>query len=62
MFAHWVVPLSEQLAALQIEVRVEPFGTQGRLGVAAVGPIVRRFQHLVASEGIRAAVARAERG
>jgi hypothetical protein len=62
VFAHWAVPLSAGSAALQIEVRVEPFGTQGRLGVAAVRPIVRRFQHLVASEGIRAAVARAERG
>ena len=61
VFAHWAVELPQQRAALEIEVRVQAFGMQGRLGVAAVGPIVRRFQHLVASEGIRAAVARAER-
>jgi hypothetical protein len=44
------------------EARVKPIGAQGSIGVAAVRPIVRTFQHLVGSEGIRAAVRRAEGG
>jgi len=49
-------------SALHSEARVEPIGVQGRLGVAAVRPLVRAFQGLVASDGIAAAVRRAERG
>jgi hypothetical protein len=45
---------------LTAEARVEPIGAQGRLGVAAVRPLVRAFQNLVGSEGINAAVSRAE--
>ena len=36
-------------------------GAQGRLGLAAVRPLVKRFQQLVGSEGIAAAVRLAER-
>jgi hypothetical protein len=47
-------------AVLTAEARVEAVGAQGRLGVAAVRPLVRAFQNLVGSEGINAAVRRAE--
>jgi len=48
-------------SVLTAEARVEPIGAQGRLGVAAVRPVVRAFQNLVGSDGINAAVRRAER-
>jgi hypothetical protein len=44
------------------EARVHPVGSQGRMGVAAVRPLVRGFHNLVGSEGIAAAVRRAEQG
>jgi len=47
-------------SALSVEARVEAIGTRGRLGVRAVRPVVRSFQHLVGSDGITAAVRRAE--
>jgi hypothetical protein len=46
--------------ALVSETRVQGFGAQGRLGVRAVGPLIRAFQHLVGSDGIEAAVRLAE--
>lgn len=60
VFAHWAEDVPGGRAALVSEARVKPIGAQGSIGVAAVRPIVRTFQHLVASEGIRAAVRRAE--
>jgi hypothetical protein len=62
VFAHWVQALETDHAAIASEVRVEPIGTQGTIGVAAVRPLVRSFQQLVGSEGISAAVRHAERG
>jgi hypothetical protein len=59
-FAHWVEP-SEGGARLSTEVRVQPIGNRGRVGLAAVRPVVRRFGPLVGSEGIAAAVRAAER-
>jgi hypothetical protein len=47
-------------AALCSEVRVQAFGRQGRLGLATVRPLVRGFHHLIGSDGIAAAVSRAE--
>jgi hypothetical protein len=58
--AHWTESSAGGRAALSSEARVQPIGTQGRIGVAAVRPIVASFQYLVGSEGIRAAVRRAE--
>jgi hypothetical protein len=58
-FAHWVEP-SERGARLSTEVRVQPIGNRGRVGLAAVRPVVRRFGPLVGSEGIAAAVRAAE--
>ena len=61
VFANWVHPADEGRAALASEVRVEPIGVQGRIGLAAVRPLVTAFQHLIGSEGIEAAVRLAER-
>jgi hypothetical protein len=61
-FAHWVEPATEGRAVLASEARVQALGAQGRVGVAAVRPVVRAFHSLVGTEGISAAVRRAERG
>ena len=61
VIANWAVERPGGGSALVAEARVEPIGAQGRLGVAAVRPVVRAFQQLVASDGISAAVRRAER-
>jgi hypothetical protein len=60
LFGNWIEPAGEGRAALASEVRVQPFGLQGRIGLAAVRPLVSAFQGLVASDGIAAAVRRAE--
>ncbi len=60
VFANWVSPTDDGGAELCSEARVQAFGVQGRVGVAAVRPLVGRFQGLVGSEGLRAAVRRAE--
>ena len=61
-FANWVATTDGGRSVLASEVRVQAIGPQGRLGVAAVRPIVRTFQHLIGTEAIGAAVRRAERG
>jgi len=48
-------------STLVAEARVEGIGARGLLGVSAVRPLVRSFQHLIGAEGINAAVRRAER-
>ena len=60
LFANWVEPGARECAVLVSETRVQPLGTQGRFGVAAVRPLVAGFGALVGSEGIAAAVRRAE--
>jgi hypothetical protein len=60
VFANWVEQ-TPRGAALHAEVRVQGIGAQGRIGVAAVRPLVRAFHPLVGSDGIAAAVRRAER-
>lgn len=60
LFAHWVEPAPGGRSALCVEVRVEAIGVQGRLGVRAVRPLVSAFGPLIGSEGIAAAVRRAE--
>jgi hypothetical protein len=49
-------------ATLFTEARVEAIGAQGQVGMAAVRPLVRAFEHLLSSEALRTAVRRAERG
>ena len=61
LFANWIEPGAAGRTALCSEVRVRPIGVQGRIGVAAVRPLVSAFQQLVGSEGIAAAVRLAER-
>ena len=61
VIANWVEDRHAGGSALAAEARVQPVGAQGRLGVAAVRPVVRGFQHLVGSDGINAAVRLAER-
>jgi hypothetical protein len=62
VFANWVQEGPDGRAALASEARVQPLGSQGRVGLIAVRPIVRAFGPLVGSEGIAAAVRRAEQG
>jgi hypothetical protein len=60
VFANWVERAADGRAALASEARVEGLGTQGRVGVSAVRPLVSAFHHLIGSEGMEAAVRRAE--
>lgn len=62
VIANWVAPADGNRWALAAEVRVQALGARGRVGVAAVRPLVRSFQHLVGSDAMSAAVRRAERG
>jgi hypothetical protein len=61
VFANWVEPAAPGRVRLASETRVQAFGIQGRVGVAAVRPLVSAFHNLVGSEAIEAAVRRAER-
>ena len=62
VFANWVEPHGDAGAELVSETRVQAFGNQGRLGLAAVRPLVSAFHSLIGSDGIEAAVRLAERG
>ena len=61
LFANWIEQTPSGRTALRSEVRVEAIGAQGRIGVAAVRPLVGAFSNLIGSDGIEAAVRRAER-
>ena len=61
LFANWVEQTPSGRAALHSEIRVEAIGAQGRVGVAAVRPLVSAFGNLVGSDGIESAVRLAER-
>jgi len=56
LFASWVERTAQHGSVLHNEARVEAIGRQGRLGLAAVRPLVRAFDHLIESEGIAAAI------
>jgi hypothetical protein len=58
LFANWIEDGGP--TELHAEVRVEAIGAQGRVGVAAVKPLVRAFGSLIASDGIEVAARRAE--
>jgi hypothetical protein len=62
VFANWITPQAGNTSTINAEVRVEAIGTGGRLGVRAVSPLVRSFQHLIGTEGMTVTVRRAERG
>jgi hypothetical protein len=61
VIANWITPGPDGTTMIGAEARVEAFGARGRLGLRAVWPLVRSFQGLVGSDGINAAVRRAER-
>lgn len=60
VFANWIEERRSGRAELRSEVRVEAIGAQGRVGVAAVRPLVGAFGSLIASDGIEVAVRHAE--
>lgn len=60
LFANWIDESGEHRATIHAEVRVEAIGAQGRVGVAAVRPLVRAFGSLIGSDGIEVAARRAE--
>ena len=60
LFANWIDDGSEHRATIHAEARVEAIGAQGRVGVAAVRPLVRAFGSLIGSDGIEVAARRAE--
>ncbi len=60
VLANWIEAGKDGRAALVTEARVEAIGNQGRLGVAAVRPLVSTFHHLLGSDGLAAAVRQAE--
>jgi hypothetical protein len=57
LFANWI---EEGPTEIHAEARVEAIGAQGRVGVAAVRPLVRAFGSLISSDGIDIAARRAE--
>jgi hypothetical protein len=61
VLANWVLEGADGGSSIASEARVEGVGNRGRVGVAAVRPLVRSFQNLIGSDGICAAVRRAER-
>jgi hypothetical protein len=61
VFGNWVEAAGPQRAVLASETRVQSIGTQGRIGLGAVRPLVRAFHPLIGTDGIEAAVRRAER-
>ncbi len=61
LFANWLSEGDGGRTRLTSEARVDATGRQGRIGLAAVRPLVASFHGLVGSDGIAAAVSRAER-
>jgi hypothetical protein len=62
LFANWIELSPSDRSAIRAEVRVEAIGAQGRVGIAAVRPLVGAFGYLIGSDGIELAARRAERG
>jgi hypothetical protein len=60
VFAHWVEPADYGGSLLRSETRVKAFGTQGRIGLASVRPLIRGFQQLVSTDAMTAAIRAAE--
>ena len=59
-FANWVQPDDDGTSLLCSETRVQAYGTRGQVGLAGVRPLIRSFQHLIATEALTAAVRAAE--
>ncbi|HWD84456.1 MAG TPA: hypothetical protein VG321_01815 [Solirubrobacteraceae bacterium] len=56
LFANWVQPTDDGQAALVSETRVQAVDRRGRLGLAAVRPLISSSHQLVSRDGIRAAL------
>lgn len=59
-FASWVDGDGDG-GTLNVEARVSAIGVEGRIGLAAVRPLVSSSHWLIASDGIEAAIRRSER-
>ena len=60
LFANWIEETPGHRATIHAEARVETIGAQGRVGLAAVRPLVGAFGSLIGSDGLEAAIRRAE--
>ncbi len=60
LFANWVEAGSDGQNVLRSETRIEPFGVQGRVGLASVRPLIRGFQQLIVTDAMGVAARRAE--
>jgi hypothetical protein len=60
LFANWAEPGSDGHGVLRSEIRAEPFGVQGRVGLASVRPLIRGFQQLIGTDAMGVALRRAE--
>jgi hypothetical protein len=58
LFAHWVEPREGGGALLVSQTRVQAVGRRGRLGLAAVRPLISSSHHLIGRDGIDAALRR----
>jgi hypothetical protein len=56
LFANWVQPTDDGRAALLSETRVQAVDRRGRLGLAAVRPLISSSHQLVSRDGMRAAL------
>jgi hypothetical protein len=61
LFAHWVEAADDGASALVSETRVSAGDRLGRLGLAAVRPLIVASHQLIGSEGLDRAVSLAER-
>jgi hypothetical protein len=61
LFANWVEGRVSGGSVLRSEARVEAFGVQGRLGLGSVRPLIRGFEHLIATDALAVVVRAAER-
>jgi hypothetical protein len=61
MFAIWVEPVESGGAALVNETRVDAVDRPARLGLATLRPLIVSAHSLIGSDGLQAAVHRAER-
>jgi hypothetical protein len=61
VFGSWVAATGPGGSVLGSETRVAVTGRQGRIGLSALRPVISAFHPLVASEGMAAAIRRAER-
>jgi hypothetical protein len=56
LFANWVEPTDDGRAVLVSETRVQAVGRRGRLGLAAVRPLISSSHQLISRDGMRAAL------